>query len=311
MCAIGYTARAMGRVDAFRCRLQRAATALRTGVAAVVCSIMLACAHSPATGPPPPAAEARPRTEPAAVIDVEQAIRRDPVAYLRRVRDRCAALDQYTVTLVRQERRGLVPALQDPEHIAAWFRQQPFSVRFKWLDPDIKYGESTYVEGRYDGLVRFVPRFGLFGLPPTEVRVTLATPVFWGEAKRPVTDFGMLRTMELTLDTLEADGAACHVTVVGLVSNATDGRPARLIRVEYPPGRHAAPVQELLIDAHSDLLRATRLYLADGGLDASYEYRDLDASVRLSDDDFLLEAERRGCTSQPAAATEARARVGS
>jgi hypothetical protein len=47
-------------------------------------------------------------------------IRRDPLAYPRKVRENCRALDQYTSTLIRQERRGLVPSLHPPEEILCW-----------------------------------------------------------------------------------------------------------------------------------------------------------------------------------------------
>ncbi|MFN0136743.1 MAG: DUF1571 domain-containing protein, partial [Phycisphaerae bacterium] len=97
-----------------------------------------------------------------------EAVRRDPLAYLRKVAKRCAGLQQYTVTLVRQERRGIpgFQTLREPETIACWFRRAPFSVRMKWLDEDTDFGETAYVKGDRGDKVRFTPRKGFLGFPP-------------------------------------------------------------------------------------------------------------------------------------------------
>jgi hypothetical protein len=204
-------------------------------------------------------------------------------------------LECYTVVLTRQERRGFGPfkRLHPPERILCWYRREPFSVRFKWTDPDIKYGESTYVRGAEGDRVRFTPRVGMFGLKPEIVRVRLQTPVTWGEAKHPVDEFGLESLMQQTLDYIsEADGA-CAIEYLDVQDAPPLTRPAHLLRITYPADRHEAPVQELYIDAEADLPVATVSRFLDGALDASYHYSDLNPHVRLTDADFLLEAERR------------------
>jgi hypothetical protein len=237
---------------------------------------------------------------PAAEADARaDAVRRDPTGYLRQVTDNCRALEQYTLTFTRQERRGLFKLLYGPERISCWFRRQPFSIRMKWLDPEVKYGESTYVEDQQGNRVRFVPRHGLFGLPPRITAVDLQTPVTWGEAKYPLTSFGLERLMERTVQTMEAAGEEVVVTYHGLKALGNDGRIVHHLRLEYSPTLYEVSNQDLYIDVETNLPAATVLKYRSGRLDAAYLYEDVDTNVALTDEDFLLEAEREN--SEPAA----------
>jgi len=244
---------------------------------------------------PPPAAEALP----AAVAARADFVARDPRGYLFSVAENCRKLEQYTLTFIREERRGFLNLLQGPEKIRCWFRRDPFSVRMLWLDPNVKYGESTYVAGEADNKVRFVPRHGFLGLPPKVVAVDLQTPVIWGESRRPLTDFGLERLMERTLVPLRESGEDARVTYVGVELLPETGRFVHHIRLEYPIGRYAHPTQELYVDAENDLPAGTLLLLASGSLDAAYFYYDINPAVTLTDADFLMEAERRSTASAP------------
>jgi len=221
-------------------------------------------------------------------------VRADPLAYLRRVAANCAALQSYRLTLIRTERRGFGPfrALYGPERIACWFRREPFSVRMKWLDEDVKYGESTYVAGRYGNKVRFRPRHGWFGLPPSTQYVDVGVPVIWGETLYPVTDFGLERLMQRTLESIEQTEGRYLLTYQGLGRLDPSGRLVHVIRIVFPEGVYPAPVEELYIDAKTDLPAGTRILTLSGRLVAAYVYDDVDTSVELRDEDFLLEAER-------------------
>ncbi|MFQ5807439.1 MAG: DUF1571 domain-containing protein [Phycisphaerae bacterium] len=221
-----------------------------------------------------------------------EAVRSDPRAYLYRVAEKCRALEQYTLTFTRQERRGLFRTLRDPEHIACKFRRKPFSIYMKWMDPDIKYGESTYVEAEQGNKVRFVPRHGLFGLAPRIKRVGLRTPVIWGEAKYPLTDFGLERMMERTLGNVERAGDDVAISYHGLTKLSESDRVVHYVRLDFPPSQHKAPVQELFIDVQTDLPVCTRILYSSGKLEAAYVWDDVDPSVALTDEDFLLDAER-------------------
>lgn len=216
----------------------------------------------------------------------------DPRGYLTRVAAECAKLRSYTLTFTRLERRGLlIQTLQGPEKIRCWFRQKPFSIRMKWIEPpDIKYGESTYVEGHEDDKVRFVPRYGFLGLSPSLTKVSLNTPVVWGEARRPVTDFGLENLMARTLETMTRAGDRVRVSYMGICDAAT--RPTHHLRLEYAADFTPTPFQDLFIDANTNRPLATEIRLANGDIDASYRYDDLDTSAILGEDDFVLDAER-------------------
>jgi hypothetical protein len=247
----------------------------------------------PLTGLKPAEADAR-----------AEAVRRDPIAYLHKVAEKCAGLEQYTITFTRQERRGLFARMQKRERISCWFRREPFSIRMKWLDPDIKYGESTYVAGQAGGKVRFVPRHGLFGLEPRVTAIDVQTPVIWGEARYPVTDFGLDRMMQRTLRSLKAAGDAVTLSYEGLLQLPDSGRIVHHIHLEYTPSRHRAPIQEIYFDLETDLPAGTILKFPSGKIDAVYLYENINHAVALSDDDFLLEAERTRVDSPPTHASD-------
>jgi hypothetical protein len=211
---------------------------------------------------------------------------------MRRVLARCAELEQYTLTLTRQERLGLFRILRGPEQIRCWFRREPFSVRMKWLDPDVKYGESTFVRGEEGDRVRFIPRHGLFGLPPILTKVTLQMPVIWGESKYPLSDFGLERLMQRTLASIELSGDELVVEQLGRQTLASPRRVTEGLRLTYPQSKFPVPVQEIYFDVESGLPAMTVIKTADGQLDAFYRYDDVNVNVTLADDDFILDAER-------------------
>ncbi len=246
--------------------------------------------------------EARIEAKPAPVTNLSAAeadtradrVRRDPVAYLRDVRAKTAQLGQYTLDFTRYERRGLLARLQGPEHIQCWFRREPFSVRMKWLDESLKYYESSYVAGQDDNKVRFVTRWAVpFLLPPPGVnKVDLQTPVAWGESKRPMTDFGLEQLMERTVTSMQNANDNVVVTYEGLFQLPETGATVHEIRLAYSDAQHPVPIQDLYIDTKTDLPSGTVLKHQDGRIDSAYFYKDVDAQVRLTDADFLLESER-------------------
>ncbi|MBL8877784.1 MAG: DUF1571 domain-containing protein [Phycisphaerales bacterium] len=222
----------------------------------------------------------------------EASAQTNPVAFIRSAHARAAALSQYSIVLVRSERRGLLKQFKGPERIQCWFRRAPFSVRMKWLEQDVKYGECVFVLGQHDDRVRFVPRNGFLGLPPSVVAVDVQTPVVWGEARNPLTDFGLEKMLERTLRSIETAGEELAITYHGIVSLDDDAPRAHHLTLIYPPEKFPQNIQELFIDPETMLPLATRILNSDGRLDASYRYTQLDTTVRLSDDDFVLDAER-------------------
>ena len=141
-----------------------------------------------------------------------------------------------------------------PEHILCWFRRQPFSIRMKWQDEDLKYLESVYVAGQPGDKVRFVTRWWVPPLlpPPGINRVDLQTPVVWGESKRPLTDFGLERLMEQSVESLDAAGENVVVTYEGLREQnvpLTLEACQRIYLMEKGMVRHQATAAALRADA--------------------------------------------------------------
>lgn len=259
--------------------------------AIVAAGLLTGCAGRPPIEPQPGVIKGLTPAEADARAEV---VRQDPVAYIQRVGEKCRTLQQYTLLFTRQERRGLLGILSEPEHIRCWYRRQPFSVRMKWLDEELKYGESVYGEGQADNKVRFVTRWWVPPLlpPPAVNKVDLETPVTWGESKRPLTDFGLERMMDRTLDSLNRAGSDVTVTYEGLLQLPDNGPTTHNLHLEYPPSKYKTPVQDLYIDITTDLPAGTILKLANGNIDAVYYYYDLNTHAKLTDADFLLEAER-------------------
>lgn len=243
---------------------------------------------------------AQPGHETRSASAAESLVRDDPIRFIRAAHARAAALSQYSIVLVRSERRGLLKRFEGPERIQCWFRRDPFSVRMKWLDSDVKYGECVFVRGQHNDQVRFIPRNGFLGLRPSVVAVDVQTPVVWGEARNPLTDFGLEKMLERTLRSIEKAGEALIVTYHG-IDRLDDAAPrAHHLTLQYPPDDFPQNIQELFVDPETNLPLATLILDRDGRLDACYRYSQLDTAVRLTDDDFSLEAEREVPSTQPA-----------
>ncbi len=218
----------------------------------------------------------------------------DPANYMRFVRDRAQTLTAYTTRLIRTERRGLLFKLEHgPENISAWFRQEPFSVRFDWIDKDSKNGEAAYIAGKHDNKVRFVPRIWVPPLLPGINAVEVGTPVALGEALNPLTDFGLRRMMERAVANIDRAGDAAAIRYVERKLLPEVGVEVHHIHVDFPADQNVAPRQDMFIDCKRNLPVGAILRKTDGTLHGAYFYADLNTDVSLSDDDFLMNIERK------------------
>ncbi len=198
---------------------------------------------------------------------------RDPIAFLQAVESRAAALRQYRVTFVRQERLGVVPSLQPVERMTTWFRAEPFSVKFEWQGDDSEFREAAWVDGQHDGKVLLLRRHGLLGFKPGIERHDPQAAVTFGKSRNPITDFGLYRMIHRTL--LRIDGAkrfgGADVRYVG--TSELEGVQAHHFEIAYPkedefPNKR----QDLYIEAASGLPVGVYLWLPNGDLDAMYLY---------------------------------------
>jgi len=232
-----------------------------------------------------------------------EAIRRDPVAYLRQVRRRCLALSKYRLTFYRQERLGLLGTLGKMEKIAVKYRAEPLSIKFEWNDPGSYLYESVYVAGANDDKVVLRERHGWLGFPPTIRRIGTTDSVKWGQSKRPITDFGLAAMMTRTLRTIDDPplGKPAQIRYEGVETPEPTRRPAHhFVIVRATTKESPCPRQDLWIDVETELPCGTALVLPDGRLDALYVYADVEPDDSLSDADFRLSA---GPTEDPAASS--------
>ena len=235
-------------------------------------------------------------------------VEQDPVAFLRECLERSRQIQEYTLLLYRQERLGLIPQLQPPEYIRVVYRAAPLSIKMVWTEPDdSEVVESLYVEGKHDNRLLIMPRRGLLGLPPTLGRYRLEDPVVWGKAKRKITEFGLTRMIERTLEAIDrADPQqAATVTYLGIKQLEQLDQAVHHLDIRYPPGSGARHTrQDLFVGAETRLAAGTLLWLTGDVLDAAYLYSQLDLTARLGDDDFVIDgaAEARAPTDSGASA---------
>jgi len=218
-------------------------------------------------------------------------IEADPVAWLRELKQRCDALEQYRLRFYRQERLGLIPALTEVEDIQASYRKQPFSVKFEWHDEKMPYYESVYVAGQNNDKLLVRERHGLLLFPPQVRILNLDDPVKLGKAKNPVTAFGLAQISDRTLVPFDDPKLRGVMTIryEGLVDLEPCVHPAHHLRIERPPTEgYRYTAQDFYVDAETRLPAGTDLWLKNGSLDARYRYSEVDPNVNLTDADFRL-----------------------
>ncbi|NLX22331.1 MAG: DUF1571 domain-containing protein [Phycisphaerae bacterium] len=218
-------------------------------------------------------------------------IKADPVAYLRDLKERCAALDQYRLTFYRQERLGFIPKLVAMERIRAAFRKEPFSVKFEWDDETMPYFESVYVAGRHNNQVLVRERHGLFPFPPQVRIIDVDLPVAIGKAKNPITSFGLAQVAARTLAPFEDPALAGVMTIAyeGVSQLEPINRAVHHLRIQRPPTPgYLYTQQDFYVDAETGWPAGTDLWLKNEQLDARYRYGDVRTDVHLTDSDFRL-----------------------
>ncbi|MHC4444268.1 MAG: DUF1571 domain-containing protein [Planctomycetota bacterium] len=220
-------------------------------------------------------------------------IQADAVAYLKKLYDRCEALEQYGLLFYRQERLGLLGRMGAMEEIRARFRRDPFSVKFDWDDPKSDYFESVYVAGENNNKLLVRQRGGFFGLLPKVLVINVSDPVIWGKSKNPITNFGLAQVTHRTLEPFEDPEVAAVMSIKyeGLVDLGPQHRPAHYLLIErsrMEGKRYIYTRQDYYIDAATLWPAGTDLWLPNGKLDARYRYAGVDTNVSFTDTEFRL-----------------------
>lgn len=227
-------------------------------------------------------------------------VAKDPVAFIREVHAETSKLKEFTAVFMRQERLGLFKKLSPQETIFAEYRDEPFSVRFTWLDKGSEYKQCVYVRGRNEDMVVLLPRKGLLGFPPTVQKFAPQLAVEFDKARNPITDFGPRRMLERVLDGIEKSvklgGAKLAVREPTEIGPAKE--PCHHIEIRYPRGKGVTvALQDLylstatLTPVGTYLWRAGREDRSEDTLDAMYLYTQIDTSVRLTDANFQIDKE--------------------
>ncbi|MBN2561372.1 MAG: DUF1571 domain-containing protein [Phycisphaerae bacterium] len=235
--------------------------------------------------------------------EVVKRIKADAVKFMEDTLAETRNLQQVTIHFQRQERLGLFAELRPVENIFAEYRDEPFSVRFTWLDEDSEYRQCVYVEGEHGNNVVLLPRRGIFGLPTSEQQLAPSLAVVFGKARNPITDFGPRRLMERTLDRIKKARLQGEVTT-RLLPSAEIGpakEPCFHLEIRYPQGdRYPCKLQDLYIHEQTHLPVGTYLWLpgtperTEETLDAMYVYSNLNSDVTLGDGHFVINVDKRG-----------------
>ena len=142
------------------------------------------------------------------------------------------------------------------------------------------------------------PRRGLLGLPPGVLRARPETIVRLGQSRMAVTDFGLERLMQRTLDALKRAGPQARVRYLGRVRIDDLPQPVLGFDVRVPRQISDPPTMALYIDPRRELPCGAVLRSSDGTLVGAYFYRDLRTDIALTDDDFVIRDEPHAAASR-------------
>jgi hypothetical protein len=228
-------------------------------------------------------------------------VREDPIKFLREALTETRRLERFTLHFQRQERLGLFAELKPVENIFAEYIDEPFSIRFTWLDEDSEYRQCVYVAGKDDNKVVLLPRHGLFGLPAGVGKYDPQLGVTFGKTRNPITDFGPRRMIERTLDRIEKAKPHGKVAIRVLPPTAIgpDKESCFHLEIKYPKGdKFPCKLQDLYVHTRTRLPVATYLWLpgnpqrTETTLDAMYAFSRLKTDVALTAANFVIDPDR-------------------
>jgi hypothetical protein len=215
-------------------------------------------------------------------------------ALYEKARLRHQMMDTYIMRLKRRE--AVNGKVRPEELVLVKFRQEPFSVYFKWVGTEAKGREVVYVKGRPGNEIHTLTAAGDVLLLPGGSRFSLSADSALVKAKSryPITDAGLgtsIRKFGLLVDAIEkGDKRQGTVKYMGEVKRPEFERPVRGVEQVFPPqsdplvasgGRRwwffdTALGLPVLIITHDETGREVEYYCHDR----------IQAPVHLDDDDF-------------------------
>lgn len=219
------------------------------------------------------------------------------VSPLRRLAQRAAAsyapLDGYCARLRQREQ---VNGKDRPEEVMlVKFRQQPWSVYFKWVGTEGRGREAVYVKGRGDGKIHTRLAAGDVLLMPAGATFAVAPDSFLarGRGRYPITEAGIGTLVEHFGQLVEAAerGERRWGTPVylGTQTRPEFASPVEAVEQVLPPGAEAALPRGgrrlwfFAADSHLPVLISTR---DETGHEVEYYCYDQLRQARFTDEDF-------------------------
>jgi Protein of unknown function (DUF1571) len=203
-------------------------------------------------------------------------------------------MDSYAMRLRRRE---LVGSKARPEEvILVKFRQEPFSVYFKWIGPEAKGREVVYVKGRYGNEIHTLTAAGDILLLPAGARFSISadSSLVKSKSRYPITEAGLgssIRKFGSLVEAVEkGDSRQGTLKYLGQVKRPEFEELVECVEQTVPPqsdpllaggGRrwwhfdttHGLPV---LVITHDETGREVEYYCNDR----------IQTPLRLDDDDF-------------------------
>lgn len=214
-----------------------------------------------------------------------------PLELLQQCRQRYGKVRDYTATIVRQELVG--KTLLSEQTIEAKFRSEPFSVYYKWLDPEAGK-ELIFCAGQNDDkVVSHTTGFAkaLMGLSKADPDSSAAMK----GTRQSVREAGIGRLIERLITRLEFE-RQFDKTKIETKHMKINGRPCYLVAAVHPEaddGKFMYHTMKVYIDKAEMLPVRIEVYgypekpgTEPGNLIEMYTYLDLKINPGLSDFDF-------------------------
>lgn len=216
----------------------------------------------------------------------------DPALELmRECKRRYASVQDYTALFVKEERIGKV--LLPPNYIRMKFREKPFSVYFRWVQPETGK-EAIYVEGKNDGkIITHGVGFtrALAGVMKVDPEGSLARK----DNRHGIKEAGIGNLIDRIIARWEFE-RRYNETIVETSHVRINGRPAYLVNTIHPgndANKFAFHTFKLYVDKELMLPIRCEGYAfpsvpgrESGGLLESYTYLDLRINVGLTELDY-------------------------
>jgi hypothetical protein len=219
---------------------------------------------------------------------MEKLAQTDAIAFFRQcLRRYDREVSGYTCTLDKTER--LDGKVQPQETIAAWFREQPFSVQLEWEKNARLAKRSLYVKGQNNEKLLVLPNGRLLSLAGIVTRDPDGSSAR-SSGRYPQTEFGIKIGTERTVTDWEAarNRKALHVEYLGQKKIAEVGDRVCYV---FKRSQYDKPEQDGIIEATMYIDKETWLQVGsvlkgEDGLVGEYFFRDIKLNPDFKPDTF-------------------------